>query len=112
MLHFLSNILGLKAQLNVDQMDKATVLKVAKLARIKISEDKIDHYVRELTNIMDVIEELKTADTTGLEPLVNVSEFELSMREDEVTDGNYVDKVLKNAPQQKFEYFTVPKVIE
>ena len=93
-------------------MDKITVLKVAKLARIKISEHKIDHYAKELTKIMDVVEELKTVDTNGLEPLVSVSEFELPMREDKVTDGNCVDKILKNAPQQKFGYFTVPKVIE
>ena len=93
-------------------MDKATVLKVAKLARIKIEENKIDHYVQELTSIMDVIEELKSADVKGLEPLVNISEFELSKRKDEVMDGNCSDKVLKNAPKQRFNYFVVPKVIE
>jgi len=93
-------------------MDKATVLKVAKLARIGIAEDKVEHYVRELSGIMDVIEELKGADTTGLEPLVNVNEFALPLREDAVTDGNCVEKVLANAPQQKLDYFVVPKVIE
>ena len=103
---------SLRISIKIYRMDKATVLKVARLARIKVNEDKIDHYAKELTNIMDVIEELKSADTKGLEPLVNVSEFELSTREDEVTDGNCSEKVLKNAPKQKFEYFTVPKVIE
>ncbi|NRA73677.1 MAG: Asp-tRNA(Asn)/Glu-tRNA(Gln) amidotransferase subunit GatC [Rickettsiales bacterium] len=93
-------------------MDKATVIKVAKLTRIKINESKINHYVQELSNIMEVIEELKTADVEGLEPLVNVSEFELPKRKDKVTDGNCADKILKNAPKQKFDYFAVPKVIE
>jgi aspartyl-tRNA(Asn)/glutamyl-tRNA(Gln) amidotransferase subunit C len=93
-------------------MDKATVLKVARLARIRISEDKVDRYVTEITNTMNVIEELKGADTKGLKPLVNVSEFEMVLREDSVTDGNCAEQVLKNAPQQKFGYFAVPKVIE
>ena len=93
-------------------MDKVTVLKVAKLARIKVDESKITHYVEELTRIIDVIEELKTANVTDLKPLVNVSEFKLKQRKDEVTDGNCSEKVLKNAPQQKFDYFVVPKVIE
>ena len=93
-------------------MDKTTVLRVAKLARIKIKEDKVDHYAQELTSIMDVIEDLKSADVTGLDPLVNVNEFELPKRKDKVTDGNCSDKVLKNAPQQRFDYFVVPKVIE
>ncbi len=93
-------------------MDKATVLKVAKLARIKIDEGKVEHYVRELSGIMDVIEDLKGADTTGLEPLVSVNEFALPLREDVVKDGNCVEKVLSNAPQQTLDYFVVPKVIE
>jgi aspartyl-tRNA(Asn)/glutamyl-tRNA(Gln) amidotransferase subunit C len=94
------------------KMDKPTVLKVAKLARIKLCADKIDHYVTELTNIMNVIEGLKTADTKGLEPLVNVSEFELPTRKDIVTDGNHSEEILKNAPQKKFGYFSVPKIIK
>lgn len=93
-------------------MDKATVTKVAKLARIKISPDKLDLYVKELSNIMNVIEQLSQVDTSNLTPLVNVNEFPLSMRDDVVTDGNCQEKILKNAPQQKFGYFVVPKVVE
>lgn len=93
-------------------MDKATVLKVAKLARIKIEDNKIDHYVQEISNIEEVIKELNTAGVEGLEPLVNVSESKLSQRKDEVTDGSCAEEILKNAPQQKFDYFVVPKVIE
>lgn len=93
-------------------MDKATVTKVAKLARIKISPDKLDVYAKELSNIMNVIEQLSQVDTSNLTPLVNVNEFPLAMRDDVVTDGNCNEKVLKNAPQQKFGYFVVPKVVE
>jgi aspartyl-tRNA(Asn)/glutamyl-tRNA(Gln) amidotransferase subunit C len=94
-------------------MDQATVIKVAKLARIKLSPDRLDLYVKEISKIMTVIDDLKAADTTSLEPLVNVNEAsQASMREDIVTDGDRHEQVLKNAPQQKFGYFAVPKVIE
>ena len=94
-------------------MDAETVTKVAKLARIKVQLDKLDLYARELTNIMQVIDELKSVDTSSLKPLVNVNEsLEAFMRDDRVTDGDCHEKVLKNAPQEKFGYFAVPKVIE
>ena len=93
-------------------MDKATVSKVAKLARIRIAPDKLDLYAKELSNIMKVVDELGQVDTSFLEPLVNVNEFAPPLRKDVVTDGNCAEKVLKNAPQQKFGYFVVPKVVE
>ena len=93
-------------------MDQATVLKVAKLARLKISEDKIPLYTKELTRIVDLLEELHEVDTKNVEPLVNVNEHTQRLRKDEVDDGNCAESVLKNAPKEKFGYFTVPKVIE
>ena len=93
-------------------MDKDTVSKVAKLARIKIAPDKLHLYGQELSTIMEVLAELSQVDTSLLEPLVNVNEFPIPMREDVVTDGNCAEQVLKNAPQQKFGYFVVPKVVE
>jgi aspartyl-tRNA(Asn)/glutamyl-tRNA(Gln) amidotransferase subunit C len=94
-------------------MDQATVSKVAKLARIKLNPEKLNLYVQEISNIMTLIDELKAVDTSMLNPLVNVNESSQAfMREDRVTDGDCREQVLKNAPQQKFGYFAVPKVIE
>jgi len=91
---------------------KDTVLKTAKLARLRINEDKISLYVQELSNVLGVIDELKSADTQGVEPLVNVNEFDMELREDKVQYGDCSKEVLKNAPKEKFGYFVVPKVIE
>jgi len=91
---------------------KDTVLKTAKLARLHLSEDKISLYSKELSNVLNVIDELKSANTEGIEPLVSVNEFDMEMREDKVLYEDLSEKVLKNAPKQKFGYFVVPKVIE
>ncbi|MEQ9115765.1 MAG: Asp-tRNA(Asn)/Glu-tRNA(Gln) amidotransferase subunit GatC [Rickettsiales bacterium] len=88
------------------------VTKTAKLARLKIPQEKLDMYVRELSKILGVIDQLSKVDTDGVSPLVNVSEFGQPMRKDEVTQGNCAEEVLKNAPKELYEHFAVPKVIE
>jgi len=93
-------------------IDRETVLKTAKLARLKVDGEKVALYAQELAKIIAVVDTLKSADTTGIEPLVNVNEFDMSTRKDEVTDGHIVEKIFKNAPKEKFNYFLVPKVIE
>jgi aspartyl-tRNA(Asn)/glutamyl-tRNA(Gln) amidotransferase subunit C len=93
-------------------INRETVLKTAKLARLNIKEDQVSMYAEELSKIIDIVDSLQEVDTDDIEPLVNVNESELTMREDKVTDGNSAEKILKNAPKEKFEYFIVPKVIE
>jgi len=88
------------------------VLKTAKLARLKIPEEKLGVYVKELSNILKVIDQLSKVDTVNVTPLINVSEFDQPMRKDEVTQGNYSERILKNAPKELYEHFAVPKVIE
>ena len=88
------------------------VLRTAKLAKLKIPLDKVEGYVKELSNIIDVIDSLSKVDTDSIDPLVNVSEFQQPMREDAVIQGNCPDKILKNAPKEIYEHFAVPKVIE
>lgn len=88
------------------------VLKTAELAKLKIPADKINTYVSELSKILTVIDSLKAVNTENIKPLVNVSEFNQPLRKDEVTDGNCVDAILKNAPKELYEHFAVPKVIE
>ncbi len=88
------------------------VLRTAKLARLKIPLDKVEGYVKELSSIINVIDSLARVDTSSVEPLVNVSEFQQPMRQDQVTQGNCPEKILKNAPKEVYEHFAVPKVIE
>jgi aspartyl-tRNA(Asn)/glutamyl-tRNA(Gln) amidotransferase subunit C len=93
-------------------LDKATVARIATLARIKVPEAEQDHLARELSNILTWIEQLKEVPTEGVEPMTSVAHMRLPMREDVVCDGNCRERILANAPQQAQGFFVVPKVVE
>jgi aspartyl-tRNA(Asn)/glutamyl-tRNA(Gln) amidotransferase subunit C len=93
-------------------IDAATVRKVARLARIAEPEDRLEPLARELTGILDWIEQLNEVDTDGVEPMTTSVATTLPMREDEVTDGGDPEAVLRNAPKSAKGFFVVPKVVE
>ena len=93
-------------------VDKATVARIARLARINVPEDRQEQLVGELNDILDWIAELDEVDTGAVEPLASVTGHGLPRRSDEVTDGNRVDEVLANVPETAGGFFVVPKVVE
>lgn len=93
-------------------LDKATVARIAMLARIKVPEAEQEHLAGELSRILTWIEQLNEVETDGVEPISSVTAMTLPMREDKVTDGNCRDKILANAPAAAGGFFTVPKVVE
>ena len=93
-------------------VDKATVARIARLARINVPEDRQEQLVGELNGILDWIAELDEVDTGAVEPLASVTGHGLPRRSDEVTDGNRVDDVLANVPETAGGFFVVPKVVE
>ncbi len=93
-------------------VDKATVARIARLARINVTEDRQEQLVGELNAILDWIAELDEVDTSAVEPLASVTGHGLPCRSDEVTDGNRVDEVLANVPETAGGFFVVPKVVE
>ena len=93
-------------------LDKATVARIATLARIKLPPSEQEHLASELSTILTWIEQLGEVDTAGVEPMSSVAAMELPMRADEVTDGGCRDKILANAPDAAGGFFTVPKVVE
>lgn len=93
-------------------VDKSTVKKIAKLARIAVSEEETETLASELNHILNWIEELGEVDTNGVAPLASVTGHQLPLRKDAVTDGDKVDDILVNAPEQASGFFVVPKVVE
>lgn len=93
-------------------LDKATVARIAALARIKLGAAEAEPLAGELSQILTWIEQLNEVDTSGVEPMASVAAAALPMREDVVSDGNRRDEILANAPQQARGFFVVPKVIE
>ncbi len=93
-------------------IDAATVRKVARLARIAEPEDRLEPLARELSGIMNWIEQLNEVDTDGVEPMTTSVHTTLPMRDDIVTDGGDAEKVLGNSPKTAKGFFIVPKVVE
>ena len=93
-------------------VDKDTVKKIARLARLEVPEERQEQVAGELNAILSWIEELGEVDTSNVEPLASVTGHSLPLRVDTVTDGNKVDDILANAPEQASGFFVVPKVVE
>lgn len=93
-------------------MDEKTVQKIAFLSRLKVDDDKLAATGEEFAKIIKWVDQLKEVNTDDVEPLVSVNENNITMRKDEVTDGNQAQAVLANAPMKEYGYFAVPKVVE
>ncbi|WP_091739223.1 Asp-tRNA(Asn)/Glu-tRNA(Gln) amidotransferase subunit GatC [Phenylobacterium immobile] len=93
-------------------IDAATVRKVARLARLAQPEETLDETARQLSGIIDWIEQLAEVDTDGVEPMTSAVAVTLPMRDDVVTEGGDPDRVLANAPKRVGDFFVVPKVVE
>ena len=93
-------------------VSKDDVRKVARLARIAVSEERLDALSAELTGILDWIEQLNEVDVDGVEAMTSVVETSLPMRDDVVTDGNKADDVMANAPKAADGFFVAPKSVE
>ena len=93
-------------------LDEATVRNIAKLARIRVPEDEVLSLAKELSKILDWIEQLNEVDTIDVEAMTSVTEMTMPKREDRITDGQYADKVLANAPDPQGPFYTVPKVVD
>jgi len=94
------------------QVDEATVRRIARLARIKITDAEAKGLVKELSGILNWVEQLDEVDTASVEPMTRVVPIELTKRVDAITDGDIADDVVKNAPMVEDHYFVVPKVVE
>ncbi len=93
-------------------LDKATVARIAALARIRVDEAELDGLAEELSHILGWIEQLNEVDTEGVPPMSKAMYQKMRRREDVVSDGGIADKVLANAPQSRDGFFVVPKVVD
>lgn len=89
-----------------------TARKVAKLARIRVADDRLPELASQLGNILTFMEQLNEVDVEGVEPMTSVTPMRLKRRQDGVTDGGIAGRVLANAPEAREGFFAVPKVVE
>ncbi|MCB1592791.1 MAG: Asp-tRNA(Asn)/Glu-tRNA(Gln) amidotransferase subunit GatC [Alphaproteobacteria bacterium] len=93
-------------------LDKATVKKVASLARLAMDDEELERMAPQVSGIIDWIEQLGEVNTDNVEPLSSVVDISLPLREDKVNDGGCVEKILANAPESTQGYFVVSKIVE
>ncbi|MBM3567505.1 MAG: Asp-tRNA(Asn)/Glu-tRNA(Gln) amidotransferase subunit GatC [Alphaproteobacteria bacterium] len=96
----------------MSKLDRETVRRIARLARIRVEENEFEPLAGELSKILGFVEQLSQVDTAAVEPLAAINGLTLPWREDRVADGGKADDVLANAPARAQGYYAVPKVVE
>lgn len=77
-----------------------------------VPEEQLEGYVRNLSNILDLVDQLSAVDTTGVEPMAHPLDMTQRLREDVVTETNHREKYQAVAPEVEDGLYLVPKVIE
>jgi aspartyl-tRNA(Asn)/glutamyl-tRNA(Gln) amidotransferase subunit C len=93
-------------------IDKETVEKVAHLARLELAEDEKEVLIADMSKILDFMAKLNEIDTSGIEPLVYMTNSSNVVREDVIKQEITHEEALLNAPKHDENYFLVAKVIE
>jgi len=93
-------------------LDQEAVKRIATLARLKLSDDRIGPMQHDLNRILQFIDQLNEVDTSSVEAMAGVNTPSMPFRKDVVNDGGYVEKILENAPEVACNMFVVPKVVE
>jgi aspartyl-tRNA(Asn)/glutamyl-tRNA(Gln) amidotransferase subunit C len=93
-------------------VDKDTVRRIARLARLSVPETRLEPMAAELNGLFQWVEMLGEVDVAGIVPMTSVVAQKLKWREDVVSDGDQADAVTANAPGGEDHFFVVPKVVE
>ena len=88
------------------------VKKLAALSKLSITDDEVDKYSRELSDILDYVSQLENVDTRNVEPLLNVLDQVNDSKPDEPKPSITQKLALKNAPKTSDELFQVPEVMK
>lgn len=94
------------------KINKDSIKKIAHLARLEFDEASAEKMSKDMSQILDWVEQLNEVDTSNVEPLTTMSAEINVMREDKVGEHLNHEKALSNAPKKDSDYFRVPKVME
>lgn len=93
-------------------LEKAEIVKIARLAQLALDEDDIPGYAHDLSNILGLVEQMNTIKTNDIEPLAHPMEIKARLRPDEVTETDQREKFQNIAPDVDNGHYLVPRVIE
>ena len=86
--------------------------RLARLAKLKFSEEEKKDLKTDLERMIEFVEQLKEVDTTNVEPLLHITDAVNVLREDEIKQTITKQEVLLNAPLTDGNFFKVPKMIK
>ncbi len=93
-------------------LERSDVEKIARLARLAVSEQELDSTASDLSNILNLVTQMESADTSGVEPMAHPLHMVQRLRVDEVTEHDQREKFQGVAPQVEDGLYLVPRVIE
>lgn len=93
-------------------LDTSDVAKIAHLARLDVKSDELDHFSAELSNILDLVEQMRSIDTSGVEPMAHPLHMAQRLRPDRVTETDQRGHFQQIAPQTEDGLYLVPRVVE
>jgi aspartyl-tRNA(Asn)/glutamyl-tRNA(Gln) amidotransferase subunit C len=85
---------------------------IAHLARLGLTEEDVPRYVRELSSILDLVEQLQRVDTAGVAPMAHPLDASQRLRADVVTEADQRERFQSVAPLTEAGLYLVPRVIE
>ncbi len=88
------------------------IKKIAHLARLEVDEEKAAKLGSDVSNILDLVDQLQAADTEGVAPMAHPMDAVQVLRKDEVTESNQRETFQAIAPETEDGLYLVPKVIE
>lgn len=95
------------------QVDDALLSRLEKLSYLKVSDDKREEIITQLSQIVSFVDNLSQLNTDGVESNFAMSDAATPLREDKAScDTKVNDAILKNAPKSADHFFVVPKIIE
>jgi aspartyl-tRNA(Asn)/glutamyl-tRNA(Gln) amidotransferase subunit C len=95
----------------MSRIDTKEVQEIARLARLRLSEDEVVRMAHDLDAILTHIEQLRQLDTRAIEPMTHAVPFDCPFRADQVGEMLPVDEALRNAPRREDSFFAVPRVV-
>lgn len=94
------------------KLNNETISKIAHLARLEVTDAEAEVLLEDMNKILSFMEKLNEPDTSGVDPLIYLTEGVNVTREDKIRAEITVEKALKNAPNQDGTYFRIAKVID
>lgn len=95
----------------VMSISRDEIQRIAKLARIELTEEEMGRFQGDLNKVLGYIEVLKAINTEGVAPLASVTGLENTWREDEEADLGLQKAIIENAPEKSGRFIKVKKVL-